>query len=304
MKRENEQPRVKLIKRRGIMITLSLQDSRGEKTKKRGFCLAFKTLINRGYFLTIFIALSSCSNESQTSIDPNGDGTTITPLIDSNTNWLLSCSADSDCGEGEHCSCGSCVIPCAPMGMEGARCMTTIDHPAPPVVECVEAEPVSEVSSCGEDYQSAQTGICLLACTTNDECPSHLLCHEGRCVRPRRGETRGCADERECVEAGGDPERCHILCEEEFEGGMSLERQPPPPEREILACEQNCIEDGYAPEDCRSRCAVCDERCPLLEEPREVQECEMRCMHRDDHNEDNEDEEVDGNVDEALPEND
>ena len=226
----------------------------------------------------LYQGCSSDDLESGETVDPNGVESTVTPLINSNTNWLLSCSADSDCGEGEQCDCGSCVIPCSPVSPEASRCATDMDHAEPELVECAEADPVSEVSSCGEDYSRAPAGICLLMCEMNDDCPDHLLCHRGRCVRPRRGESRGCDDALACVEAGGSPERCRVLCEEELEGGMSVEREPAPPMREFLECERRCVAEGYPPEACRSRCAVCGERCLLIENPREARECQMRCQ--------------------------
>lgn len=228
----------------------------------------------------LFSGCEEASTDSTTSaLDPDENGgSAITPLIDSNTNWLLSCSADSDCDEGEQCACGSCVIPCAPEGSEGPRCMTTMGYPAPESIECADAEPVSEVSSCGEDYTRPHASICLLACQSNDECPDHLLCHEGRCKRPRRGESRGCNDERECIEAGGDPQRCRVLCEDSTEGMMSMSSMhPSPPMGELLECERRCTSEGNDPAGCRSRCAVCSERCLLVSDPEEVQRCTMQC---------------------------
>ena len=231
---------------------------------------------------SLYLGCTSEDLERGATVDPNGEESTITPLIDSNTNWLLSCSADADCEEGEQCSCGSCVIPCLPMSNEMNHCMTALGHSQSEVVECAEVEPVSDVASCGEDYSRGHVGICLLACETNDECPNRLLCHEGRCVRPRRGESRGCGDARECIEAGGAPERCRILCEDDMEGDMSMERAPPPPVQEIVQCTRRCVEAGYSRNACYARCAICAERCLLIEDSLDEQACQTRCQRREE----------------------
>lgn len=235
------------------------------------------------------LSCNTATNEDQMSVNPNGDELSITPLIDSNTNWLVSCSVDDDCGESGRCTCGSCVIPCSPMSSEGNLCTRAMDQSESEIVECAETDPVSMASSCGEDYRREYVGICLLRCEMNDECPAHLLCHEGHCVRPRRGESHGCGDERQCIEAGGAPEHCRILCEDDREEAMSIEREPPPPMREIANCVQGCVDAGYEAEACRSRCAVCSERCLLIDDPPEAQECAVRCSLYADRNQSSED---------------
>lgn len=104
-------------------------------------------------------------------------------LIDSNTNWLVSCSLGEDCGEGEECVCGSGVIPCE--AERGCRIREENDHEIR--VSCSGVDPVSESSSCGENYMRPLAPICLPECQTEAECPDLLICHEGTCRRPRRG---------------------------------------------------------------------------------------------------------------------
>jgi len=252
--------------------------------------------------LLLFAACDSSSG-SLASSALNAGSSGVTPLIDSNTNWLLTCSADSDCGAGEQCACGSCVIPCAPEGHEGPSCMTSMSYASPESVSCSAAEPVSEVSSCGEDYMRPHEGICLLGCDSNDQCPDHLLCHEGRCKRPRRGESRGCSDERECVEAGGDPMRCHVLCEEDDLPEAERMGPPPPPlMEELFECEHRCADEGNQVELCRSRCAVCTERCLLISDPEGAERCAERCSPEDEGEEELGEEDRDDAVDELAAE--
>ena len=68
--------------------------------------------------VSLLISCNTATDEDQMTVDPNSDELSMTPLIDSNTNWLVSCSVDDDCGESGRCACGSCVIPCSPMSSE------------------------------------------------------------------------------------------------------------------------------------------------------------------------------------------
>ena len=214
-----------------------------------------------------------CSCEADLS-GGGGDSSEVdlTPLLDSNTNWLLSCSVDLDCGVGETCVCGSCVVPCDTD--QGCRGRDEGDNTIR--IACWDADPVSESTSCGEGYTRPMMPICLPQCEVETDCPDHLVCHEGSCKRPRRGEVRGCEDTRRCVDAGGSPERCSALCDE-GEMPSSRMRPPPPPEEELFSCERRCIEGGGDPGDCRARCAVCEERCLLM--GGEASQCEQRCSH-------------------------
>ena len=253
-----------------------------------------------GGLLSLVACDSSSGSLSSSALDAGSSG--VTPLIDSNTNWLLTCSTDSDCDAGEQCACGSCVIPCAPEGHEGPSCVTSMSYASPESVSCSAAEPVSEVSSCGEDYMRPHEGICLLGCDSNDQCPDHLLCHEGRCKRPRRGESRGCSDERECVEAGGDPMRCRVLCEDDDRPEEERMGPPPPPlMEELLECERRCADEGNQAELCRARCAVCAERCLLTTDPEEAERCAERCAPEGLDDGEREDEDYDDSVDEREP---
>lgn len=166
------------------------------------------------------------------------------PLIDSNTNWLLSCVEDTDCGEGERCSCGSCVIPCE----MGRGCRLRPGAPQPPQVECAMVAPVSDPDSCGEETSDVGQ-ICLPRCELTQECPADLICHEGTCKLPRRGQ-RACEEARRCVEGGGDPEECLMSCPQ---GEDAMSRPPRPPE-EVTDCARRCLADGNSPEDCERRC--------------------------------------------------
>ena len=66
--------------------------------------------------ITLLVLLASlifvsCDQLVTDNTTDSNDTIELTPLIDSNTNWLLTCSSNSDCDDREICSCGSCVIP-------------------------------------------------------------------------------------------------------------------------------------------------------------------------------------------------
>jgi hypothetical protein len=88
------------------------------------------------------------------------------PLYDSNTNWLLRCSADGQCSGSLRCYCGICTKPCgqdAECGrLKGAQC-----------------EESGEVL-CGE--RASAGGLCVLGCTQNSECGGGFDCTQGQCV--------------------------------------------------------------------------------------------------------------------------
>lgn len=114
-------------------------------------------------------------------------------------------------------------------------------------ISCVEVDPVSEVDSCGEDYMRPMTRICLPQCEIEDDCPEELVCHEGMCKRPRRGERR--------------PPRSG----------------PPSPEMQEDACRMICVEElEQSPEMCRETCGVCEERCEIL--ARGDEDLRVRCL--------------------------
>lgn len=199
--------------------------------------LKLKALIRLLTLCGAWLALSSCDQlTTDLGVETAGgvEMSSLTPTIDSYTNWLLSCSENEDCAEGEQCSCGSCVIPCE----ETSGCAIRAGDPRAPQVECSREGPVSELDSCGEEYTNVQ--ICLPRCQLNDDCPFDLFCDEGACRLPRRGK-RGCEEARRCVEGGGEPEACIESC-------------PVSGPEIIMECERLCVEMGRTPEDCRRMC--------------------------------------------------
>ena len=65
--------------------------------------------------MLVSLTFTSCDQLASDDTTSSEDTIELTPLIDSNTNWLLSCNSNTDCDQGEICSCGSCVIPCEEM---------------------------------------------------------------------------------------------------------------------------------------------------------------------------------------------
>ena len=207
----------------------------------------------------------SCDEISSDDTASNTETSELTPLINSNTNWLLSCNEDTDCDEGESCSCGSCVIPCE----ETRGCSIDPRDMMSPRVACAMSDPVYELDSCGDDYRGPMTSICLPQCESNEECPRDLVCYEGRCKRPRR---EGCLEARRCLEEGrGGPETCRELCAAQemvrMDNINNMSNMPPAATAEDLrSCTNRCVETrSDEPEECQRRCMICEERCRFLD---------------------------------------
>ena len=134
--------------------------------------------------ITLLVLLASlifvsCDQLVTDNTTDSNDTIELTPLIDSNTNWLLTCSSNSDCDDREICSCGSCVIPCEEM----TGCSIDPRDVRAPQVDCAMSDPVYELDSCGDGYSRPMTPICLPRCNSEADCPSRLVCHEGTCKR-------------------------------------------------------------------------------------------------------------------------
>jgi hypothetical protein len=123
------------------------------------------------------------------------------PSVGGNTNWLLKCSDDADCGSATSCVCGRCSQRCS----SAAMCA---DFPGSACAQAVPAQ-----LQCGGEQPE---GVCLLACETDSDCPGELACIEGACVE-RAAATR-------CDEHAGA-----LLCsgfDDEALPGWSLSAEP------------------------------------------------------------------------------
>lgn len=117
--------------------------------------------ILHAFISLVFLALnpwvSSCQNERKAPTDPS---------LGTETNWLKSCNADSEC-EGLRCECGICTRRCSDAqscGWDNAVCSTP------------ESEAVS--SLCTAEKPTAN--LCLPAC--QQTCAAGLLCVGGACI--------------------------------------------------------------------------------------------------------------------------
>ncbi len=109
----------------------------------------------------------------------------------SNTNWLITCSDDTDCDSSFSCLCGICSSPC---DVEGEVCQESGAVCAD--LETFDCRPPNEEIS----------GACWVACSRNADCEEvdpELECRSGVCVRmPALSSTGG--DEGTANSTGGD----------------------------------------------------------------------------------------------------
>jgi hypothetical protein len=92
-----------------------------------------------------------------------------TGTIGSETNWLGSCSDDSDCREGQ-CLCGVCTREC----MTSESCLGT-------TTTCVAGGSESYDALCVETT-TAPGGLCLESCGAGKPCAVGNRCLDGACV--------------------------------------------------------------------------------------------------------------------------
>ena len=90
---------------------------------------------------------------------------------DSQTHWLTSCSADSECGQGLACLCGVCSTECE----ETAACSST-----PGASVCVKRTQGPSEQLC--EVQIDVSGICLPECIADDDCSTSQACRYNTCV--------------------------------------------------------------------------------------------------------------------------
>jgi len=95
--------------------------------------------------------------------------TTENPGLGTNTNWMRTCDAPSDCGEGDLCVCGVCTRACTSSSSCGA------------VHAAASCEVVSE-AACG--VESAIGRACFQSCETEGDCTAveGAYCVAGLCV--------------------------------------------------------------------------------------------------------------------------
>jgi O-glycosyl hydrolase len=120
-----------------------------------------------------FLIASAASAFSTAACEPD----TVPQTTDSQTNWLKSCSVDSDCG-AYSCVCNVCTLPC---GSDDA----CADAPGS---VCVEAGDPGAVAVCGGSA-APSFGLCLPLCGATS-CASGQMCVAGVCTSaPERRET-------------------------------------------------------------------------------------------------------------------
>lgn len=119
------------------------------------------------WLATLLIATGGCNDGGK-------------PQVNSNTNWLVACDSDGQCGE-RSCICGQCTSACNDStgcdDLPGAHCT-----------------PTSGRAVCGT--APATTDACFLVCDTGADCGADADCDDGICVpqAPDSGMTSGDGD--------------------------------------------------------------------------------------------------------------
>ncbi len=93
------------------------------------------------------------------------------PTAGSNTNWLVHCDSDQDCGQTSRCLCGGCTRECQLEEdcnpLLGAKCVRVTDDAA--------------LVGCGAIDESGPASFCLPNCQPGS-CGPDMLCSLGSCV--------------------------------------------------------------------------------------------------------------------------
>lgn len=91
------------------------------------------------------------------------------PTLNSNTNWLMACSADENCADGLSCLCGQCTQECTDVtdcSEDGAECIVNaVTCESAPVAACLPG--CTDDEDCGDGYNCAlgdtETLVCVPA---------------------------------------------------------------------------------------------------------------------------------------------
>lgn len=111
------------------------------------------------------------------------DDPSPSPNLASNTNWLVACDTDAQCGTAFSCNCGAC----------SKGCSTNDDCGALPGTSCIARTEDATAALCGSAEQWAGQGACLPRCTAG-ECGEAQFCAVGICVPLALPESQFCAE--------------------------------------------------------------------------------------------------------------
>ena len=112
----------------------------------------------------VVLALLSCHSAT----------TTTQGVVGGETNWLVACDEDRQCGEQASCLCGVCTSSCEGDGecggMSHARC-------------AVSGSAARDRVCAGSTFQRS-LGLCLPDCVDDSDCHGRDACVEGLCTKP------------------------------------------------------------------------------------------------------------------------
>lgn len=150
------------------------------------------------------------------------------PKTNSNTNWLLPCERDEECGSEGSCQCGMCTVSCTPETGCG-----TLENAV-----CVSADSkVIEVACDSMDTTLEAPAICLPQCQSDDVCGIDQLCLDGTCARVGAicAATRGWTDAQANLEQQLF-DAANAMRTNGFDCGNGLVTAPPLEPKDLLTC--------------------------------------------------------------------
>lgn len=170
-------------------------------------------------FVLLLLAVGVGCNESPGVSDPLS--------VNSNTNWLLTCSDDVDCSEDSACFCGQCTTPCdsdaACDALGGGTCTLQGER-----VDFCPSEP---------------GGLCLPGCESDDDCGESYVCVVDVC-QPEWAE----------------PDECpqgNLVCGTELGAGPATLLECVDGEYETLeTCDVSCASIPGADDSCVPGCST------------------------------------------------
>lgn len=97
------------------------------------------------------------------------------PQVGTNTNWMMLCDSNADCGTESACLCGRCTSLCSPSEEDEATC--------PDGTVCAPGQ------AARLQCQGDETFTCQTVCQNDSDCQVGRLCYHGVCTDSLNGDS-------------------------------------------------------------------------------------------------------------------